>query len=130
MCELLLHSQANVNAQNQTGDTALHVAAYEHMCTHCRLELALDIERCAHASLSLSLSLSSPSASICSWKQHDLVVALLLRDEWNPKADLSIKNHDGKTAEDLGHSEAVRDAFAKPSANQISFVKDEDSDDE
>jgi len=105
-----------------------------------------------------------------SWKQHDLIVTLLLREEWKPKADLSLKNHNGKTAEEvssnwtlkqtriaavatlllcalahmplllmllycclfiqLARTDAVRDAFAKPSTNQISFIKDDDSDDE
>jgi hypothetical protein len=64
----------------------------------------------------------------CSWKQHDLVVALLLRDPW--KADISLKNHDGKRAEELARTDAVRDVFAKPEANQITFVQEDDDDDD
>ena len=43
ICELLLHSGANVNAQNQTGDTPLHLAAYEttHQDTHHSVSISV-----------------------------------------------------------------------------------------
>lgn len=41
------------------------------------------------------------------WKQHDLVVGALLAEQW--KARLDIKNHDGKTPEEVGHTRAPTD---------------------
>jgi ankyrin repeat protein len=93
ICELLLHSGANVNAQNHTGDTPLHLAV---------------------------------------WKSHEAVVALLLKEGGQWKADTTLRNQDGKLAEELARSDAVREIFDKLAGNDsINVVQEnDDSDDE
>lgn len=65
---------------------------------------------------------------LAAWKQHALVVAALLQEQFKARTDL--KNNDGKLAEQLARSEEVVDAFAKPAANNIQLVEEDDDDDD
>jgi len=65
---------------------------------------------------------------LATFKGHSLVVATLLKEEW--KVDVDVRNRDGKKAEELARSDAVRDAFAKSSSNLINVVQDDDDDDD
>lgn len=49
------------------------------------------------------------------WKQHDLVVSELLAEQW--KTRLDIKNHDGKTAEEVRHAQSQYEAVAACAAS-------------
>lgn len=63
------------------------------------------------------------------WKKHALVVAVLLNEAW--KANLELKNHEGKTAEQMARTDEIRDLFVKQAvaAHPIHMAPPEEDDD-
>jgi ankyrin repeat protein len=80
------------------------------------------------ANVNAQTSTGDTALHLAAQKNHAAVVTCLLSERAHSTARTDLRNRDGKLAEYLAKSDAVRDAFAKPSANLIHMMPQEEDD--